>query len=438
MSIENQQCHDDQTPISVAADWIRTTASNVINATKESDDVRKNSRAALEIARMFKSQRNGLAPIHSMPGRLTERIPVFDVPTIATEFTNDAVESDPWTPLSPPTIPDGGFFWTGIGNNAVAIASETPIETLRYGRRNQSVATSERLTRAHIDDVISITLELEKAKQALEAEQMKHDETRSALLQAKTKNTQSEYQIEKLLNDMETKRENDARKILELENELRRTQLRERAAAEDAQIALDLARGNAEKRHQTEASLATAYGEIQLLREHVHRLETRDNKDLMYNANETTSNSYQETPGTQRNGYSNFGSFQNASELSYSNPSRALVAAGTEIVRQYASPVAGSNCVISIDESIKAAAEVSRQLRNRLKALEEDDSLLEEVQDETTPASSPMLRRSPRRDLGSAVEALDICRRTVDVLKDSGRRLNLTGRWWKRDAEVRH
>jgi hypothetical protein len=321
------------------------------------------------------------------------------------------------------------FCWIGTSRTTSENFSNRTVEQVQDGRRYHPVVTSERLARAHIEDVLSITIELEKVKHALESEQMKHDETKSDLLQAKSKNSQAESQIEKLLNDMETNRENDARKIRELEEELRIVQFRERAAEEDAQIALDLAKENVENRQKVEAWLQKALDEIQLLREHVFRLETQDIQEMKIETNAVVHSNRGEME-TRRERY-NVATIQSITEIPNSKPSQALVTAGKEIAQRLM-----NQKPVSIDESIRAAADISRRLRNRLKSFEEEDAYFETYNGNNTPVNSPA-RRSPRRDLGSAVEALDVCRKSADVLKESGRRLHLTGRWWTGTAEVK-
>lgn len=438
MSLENQQHHDDGTSISAAADLIRTinTAfaeinTNAINATKESDDARKNARVASEIARLFSSQPNGSSAVDSMPINLMERIPVFETPSTPIEFSNGfALAPSP----SPPRPPDGGFCWIGTNNKTVDDFAENTTEKLQYGRRHHPVVASERLARAHIEDVLSITMELEKAKNALESEQMRHDETKSSLSQAKAKYAQAESQIEKLLNEMETNRENDARKIRELEEEIRISQYHARAAEEDAQLAMDIGKENVERRVETERWLEKALDEIRVLRLDKVRLQTLGNQGMQIDTN-TIINTNRDEWETRRE-RQNVSPMHNISESPNSKPSRTLVAAGMEIAQRCMNQNGSNDQPISINEAIRTASELSRRLRNRLVSFEEDDRYFERHNGNDTPIASPSRRSSPRRDLASAVEALDVCRKTVDALKESGKRLHLTGRWWTGETDV--
>jgi hypothetical protein len=76
------------------------------------------------------------------------------------------------------------------------------------------------LAQAHAEDILSLSLELERTKQRLESEQMAHDETKSVLEQSKAKNRLFEAQMEKMLSDMETQRESGGRNVDMLEEEL--------------------------------------------------------------------------------------------------------------------------------------------------------------------------------------------------------------------------
>lgn len=434
MSVEHQPHNDDIVSMSAAAELIRTIdtafaeiSTNAVNATKESDDARKNARVASEIVRLFSSKPYVLSTTDdTMPINLMDRIPVFETPTTTLEFSNE-IELAPSPPPSPPPPPDGGFHWIGSGNKTLEVLSDE--SNLKYGRRYQPVVASERLAKAHIDDVLSLTLELEKAKQSLETEQMRHDETKSALVLARAKNAQAESQIETLLNEMETNRENDARKIRELEAELRRERLFTKEAEEDAELALKLAKENSHDRIRVEELLSTALDEIQYLREHVWRLET--------SVNEETKNGSNAIIASKLDGMNKRTEVQNTSDTSNSKPSRTMIAAGLEISQQYLNWKDGREFPLTIDESIKAATDLSKLLRSRLKAFEEKETLIDAFNgnDTTVPSSSSL--HSPRRDFGSAVEALEVCRRTVDVLKESGKRLQLTGRWWTAGTDVR-
>ena len=109
----------------------------------------------------------------------------------------------------------------------------------RKRKINKTPSSTERLAQSHAEDVLSLSLELERMKQELENEQMAHDQTRSSLAEQKSKNKLLEGQVHKVLSDLETSREDHARKMDGAKDELKRAQTRVDAAEEDAQLALD-------------------------------------------------------------------------------------------------------------------------------------------------------------------------------------------------------
>ena len=65
-----------------------------------------------------------------------------------------------------------------------------------HQKRHES--SSERLARSHAQDVLSLSLELERTKQALQQECMAHDATRSTLSQARAQQTILTTQLEQV------------------------------------------------------------------------------------------------------------------------------------------------------------------------------------------------------------------------------------------------
>ena len=103
-------------------------------------------------------------------------------------------------------------------------------------------------------------------------------------------------------------------------------------------------------------------------------------------------------------------------------PSRALVAAGRQLLHRTFS--SNGDGPFIVHHKSEASAARRERLRNRLQALGGDKDTTMNL----TNANGT--GRSPRRDLSSAVEALDICRNVAKVLKESGMRLSLSGRWF--------
>ena len=140
-----------------------------------------------------------------------------------------------------------------------AAVSGSPFTKMSPGSR-------ERIARSHAEDVLSISLELERTRQALEAERTAHDQARDDLVESRAQNVRLEEDVQRLLSDMESERESHGREMNSAECELNRARTRIAAAEEDANLALDLAKGSAESREQVEAWLTRALDEIETLR----------------------------------------------------------------------------------------------------------------------------------------------------------------------------
>uniref|UniRef100_A0A7S4N042 Uncharacterized protein n=1 Tax=Odontella aurita TaxID=265563 RepID=A0A7S4N042_9STRA len=132
-----------------------------------------------------------------------------------------------------------------------------------------SPTTRDLLAHSHAEDVLSLSLELERTRQSLNAERNSHGATRVELTESKSKTVRLEEDVQRLLGDLESERERGGREIDASRAELERVRTRVSAAEEDAQLALDLAKGSAESREQVEAWLQRALDEIEALRNHL-------------------------------------------------------------------------------------------------------------------------------------------------------------------------
>lgn len=284
-------------------------------------------------------------------------------------------------------------------------------------------SSPSRLAEAHAEDVLALSLELERTKNALEAEQTAHDETRSTLDQSKAKQERLEAQMDKLLNDMETQREEKGRQMDLLQEELERAKLRLQAADEDAQLALDLARSNSDSREQVEVWLYRALQEIEHLRSQFHTGEfPSSSSSLLKGQNGDSSPKvvrFADTPSFFTN--------MSDDETSASRPSRSLVAAGRQLLnRQLASP--GSYTNSPSFSSPHHSAERRNYLRERLRSLD--------LSVDITSPSSVLTHESALKAVSVPICSEEINRRTSQTLLESGRRLNLSGRWWSANAEA--
>jgi hypothetical protein len=400
-------------------------SSYVVAGARDAEEARKNARVASELARRFSSKKS-LAYLNDP---WTEEIPVLAKPQQAPPPPPAAAYSayQNGTPFSSPHL--------------TTVVTEPPSSSARSKRLHK---TAERLAVAHAEDLLHVTLELERTKHSLENEQMSHDETKAAWQRAKQKNGQLEAQIEKLLQDMETAREESGRKIDQLEHDMQRAEHRIETAEYEAAMATDICIQADEQKEETERLLQRALAEINLLKEHIA---------ASHSAEDLQSYLYDPAPGhgveeekfdaqqhRQRRVRFHDDVVAAAPPRDDSSappphhadrPSRALVAAGRQLLHRTFSSHDGGAAMVS-RHSTEASAARRQRLRHRLQTLGMDDDLGDDDFDKVDDSGHGhrRRRRSDYLSNSSAVEALDICRNAAQILKESGRRLNLTGRWF--------
>ena len=287
-------------------------------------------------------------------------------------------------------------------------------------------STTERLAQSHAEDVLSLSLELERTKQELENERMAHDHTRSALTEHKSKHVQQEGQIQKVLSDLETSREKHAREMQNLKEDLTRANRRVQAADEDAQLALDLAKGNADSREQLEVWLQRALHEVQTLRDQLDCigvspgsiLPTKKKKQHVHFAESPTV-------VTVPNRHT-INTMDGLPSLLLPPPPpkspRSMVAAGRHLLQKY-NPPSTPHPVVTIALTPNKSAERRQKLRDRLRAAGEDIP---------SPLQTPV-KNSPSVngiDMGMATKAMEVCHNVASLIRESGLRLDLPGHWW--------
>jgi hypothetical protein len=392
-------------PRTAAADLIRSIDnafaeinSLSVDAAREAEEARSNARIASELARRYRagsSLRDGEGGAFSFhPG--------------SSPYYLDSL------------VANGSDLYGH--NNANGRIPDSDTDSLR--KRKNGSAAADRLAKSHAEDVLSLSLELERVKRSLEAEEMAHDVTKSAMAQTKARNTQLETQIEKLLNDMETQREGNGRTVDDMEHELDRARMRVDLAEEDAELALDLAKTNAESREQLEEWLGKALEELEVLREHggapiasgISREEgSAQSTKPKHAVHFADSPSFFSEPSPTNS----------ATGSPANRPARSMVSAGRKILQR--SLGAGSDedpGQNSVSVSPSKSAERRRRLRDRLKTSDEQNK---------NPKPSFLDHAGLATDQNGQVppkKTTDACRNAARILKQSGERLSLSGRWW--------
>lgn len=423
-----------------AADLIRTLDSScsemnlfALQGARDAEEAKKNARAAAELAQRFRSRSsfpkgsgvvadllNGTSSVSSSVGDhnfLQASSSSLSINLHGANHPQNPVPPPPPPNSVPPPPPPPPASPHNQGTRPPPVRQQGSGRKRKnnntVGKSKASSPSAERRAK----DALSVSLELERTKQKYESEQMSHDETKSALKLAKSNNTQLTAQIEHLLNDMETQREKYGRKIDLLEQELERSRKRVELAEEDAQLALELAQGNAEKRDQLEVWLQRSLKEVKELREREQQIcigKPTPSKRIVRFADESSTAIL--SPSTENK------VIEVPPSTPSSRPSQSLVSAGRKLLQRSLVDTNADLVPNSVDRTPEMSADRRRRLRNRLHSLSVDV----EIRSPSSVASSP--------SLGASDEALEICRNTAKILKASGKRLNLSGRWWDSDG----
>ena len=397
--------NDDTSSLTAAADLIRTLDSAFADmsslsalAARDAEDARRNAREASEVARRYTAR--------SYAG---------------TGFGGSAEHED--------VQANGGNEEDDDDDARKGGGRKRKIQS-----NNKIKSSSERIAQSHAEDVLSLSLELERTKQALENERMSQDDIRSSLTEARAKNTQLENQIQKMLNDMETQREDHGRKVDGLQQELNRAQVRVEAAEEDAQLALDLAKGNAESREQLETWLERALHEVESLRGQLDRARLHQGP-AWFNG---PPNGETHAEPQKRKPVVRFADSPTVVQVPprddepvefvstpKSQASRSMVAAGRHLLhRAISESTPQGEKMHSISLTPEKSAERRQKLRQRLQSLDADVDL-------ASPASLQLTFGSAQGiDKVQATKAIESCRSVTRMLRESGRRLGLSGQWW--------
>jgi hypothetical protein len=325
-------------------------------------------------------------------------------------------------------------------------------------RKNFKLRSSrsvEQLAHSHAEDVLSLSLELERAKLALQTEQTAHMKTKLALAEAFSKKSLLEAQIEKLLNDMETQREDHGRKTDLLEEDLERAKMRVQAAEVDAQEALDLAKGFAEHRDELEDSLQQALQEIQVLRGSASSNALPPGDDHMSLSGGVIPRSRPPPPKgppprqplSEKKGvrFADMASDLQTSDNRMTMPTtsttgatphksqlpRSMVAAGREVLHRHA---ATSNAIASPEQqaiviNTQKSAERRNLLRERLQAVG-SDIVIASPPPRGPAAAAPVPPPPPVSKQPYENKARETFIRVASMLRESAQRVGFTGHWW--------
>eukprot|EP00526_Cylindrotheca_closterium_P017185 CAMPEP_0113660544 /NCGR_PEP_ID=MMETSP0017_2-20120614/32958_1 /TAXON_ID=2856 /ORGANISM="Cylindrotheca closterium" /LENGTH=309 /DNA_ID=CAMNT_0000575189 /DNA_START=69 /DNA_END=996 /DNA_ORIENTATION=+ /assembly_acc=CAM_ASM_000147 len=286
----------DETPMKEAADLIQmlditcTEMNNcAADAARDAETARKNARAASEIARRYMTRSfpkkteapfgfgiGGIGPTSaSVAATLNINTPSPEGIVLSISSNNIDLESkegsfdelmDAAAMMGSPETPLANKNDHNSNNNYSTTDAMSSAERRKARQIYKSPTTAERIAQSHADDVLTLNIELERAKQALKSEQRMHHQTKTALETMRTNNRELEQQKNSLQKTVDTELKEGIQNRQELEHELKQSNLRLQAAEEDAQLALDLAKESAERRDEMEVALKSALYELQRLK----------------------------------------------------------------------------------------------------------------------------------------------------------------------------
>lgn len=434
--------------LSDAAEIIKTidtafdeASSSAITAASEAEEARKNARAASELARKFMAA--GTTSSQYVPStNYSYGRGLSSPPRTTTWHSNRRSPSS----RSNPRINGSG----GLSHNN----------------------NMRKVVEAKTEEIVALSLELDRMKLSLETEQMAHDETKSALAQAKAKNTILEQQIDRLLAEMETQRERGGRKVDALEREVAHARMRVEAAEEDAEVALDLAKESYQSREQLEKVLQQALEQNEQLRDQLASgspsvLSSQESlvaKPPPLAPPESVQPSGDSTADVRRSPkivrFADEPTVLSIDTLQHNEapstdgavvpppppldampgkdkPPRSLVSSGRDLLQRSlgssstTSPKEGETSAL-MERVFESAADRRQRLKDRLKSLTVDVGLPTPSSVSSSGSASPP--RSFYSESGITGASEEACRNAANLIKKSGRRLNLSGRWWSEGA----
>lgn len=398
-------------PLKAAADLIQTLdiafaemTNCAADAARDAEEARRNARTASEIARRY-LQRSypkipsnfGGAPSPKITSRSEEGKDGTFAKEVKTEDYTRQMNGTPKPLLS-----------SSPKNHIPSIAAPSPSR----GRARIYQSSADRIAQSHAEDVLALSLDLERSRQALKTEQCLHDETKAALSVQRVKVATLDGENARLKEQLARLEKENAAKVSELQQELEKSKYVLQAAEEDAQLALNLAKESSEKRDEMEKQLEDTKEELLRLREQQSQepVETTPRSSVRF-ADES---------------YSMDISLTSTTPPTSNTVSRSMVAAGRHLLRrkQAGSPHAE---IVTLEMTPARSAERRRKLRERLTEQEASPVAL-------TPSTPPPPPPPPPRGGAPGTPLLEDYRNAAKLLQESGRRLELSGHWFRKGS----
>jgi hypothetical protein len=403
---EEKKITSTQAPLKEAADLIQTLdiacvemSNCAADAARDAETARKNARAASEIARRYlhrsfpkvQTPFGGFGSSVNMtpsPIRKYKRPPIVNT---AEQKENSIVFYDDINEISQGLqTPRDNFLFNSVERRKGRRTYKTPI-------------SSERIAQTHAEDLLALSIELEKVKQSLKSERRMHQQTKTTLETSEA----AKKALQESNDALETNRRKSKIKTDKLEEEIIRFNLRLEAAEEDAQLALELAKDSAEKRDEADEMLMQAREELRVLK--TTKDPRRPNRSVRF----------EDTPPPPPPPPRPVLETSTATQRSASSTPRGMVAAGRQLLRR--STGTPNQEVITLELTPAKSAERRRRLRERLTQMDEDGI--------PTPRRLPSTPHPDAPPKNQKI-VMDDFMGVAKILQQSGKKLDLTGHWW--------
>jgi len=329
-------------------------------------------------------------------------------------------------------------------------SSSSNINVVQSKEVFRSPSSFERIAQHHADDVLHLSLELERTKQSLKSEQRLHRNCQTSLSSCQLKTASLEKRNQKLLEDCETQRKQSTKQMSDLEKELVLSRLRLQAAEEDAQLALDLAKDSAEQRDQMEEYLQKereVIRNLQQQQEHtIDRQEYGQQQLAIVGSPERHVRFAADTDSVQHEEKSSFEVFDTLRGVA---PPRSMVAAGRQVLRRNVlASSSPQDSIIRLELTPTKSAERRQRLCQRLNEQlnESSDGTNITLFSSSSPSRTPL---SPNRSMDVLGDGFDdtitntATKRKIEeyhtalrILQISGKRLDLDGYWWREHSKT--
>lgn len=469
------------TPLKAAADLIQTldiahsqVTSSAADAAKECETARNNARAAHEICRRYQSRsfpelkstfggsnnsnydddndfasslwgidggcrrhvalgRNHYSTDHartpkhrSVPNRhrnnMDDGAAAHDVAaTTPQEYQTPKANSDSTKPSNAPPSSRG--------------SSNTATTNRLAGL--QTPSSVDRIAQNHAEDIMQLSMELERTKQAFKSEQRMHQECKAAILSLRSEMTTLQNENQTLRQELEEEQKKEKVLIPQLQEDLETARLRLLEAEEDADMAVDFAKDGEKERSELAISLDQAKREIWHLKQQLQLQEQRGG----YNGGKRVHFA-DDMPSTGPEGEGEEKEVGTPLEhwgagAPRGAPSPSMVAAGRQILRNTMTKSSEEN-ILLLERSPSKSAERRRRLQVSLNRSNGggSSSLPTPTRLSLSPARpSQQLNHDQYQSTADASikKKLDECHAAARILQTSGRRLNLDGLWFKRE-----